>query len=74
MDYGSAVSYQRIQSYPQWLVAIMHIFAIVMFSIASFVLRSEDGSFWLGVAIIAWASLIYLALLNFSRLKVTVTA
>jgi len=73
VDYGSVVSYQRTQSYPQWLVGFMHLFAIVMFSIATFVFRADDVSAWLGFAIIVWTSVIYLALLNFSRLEVTVT-
>ncbi len=73
MDYGAVVSYQHTQNYPQWLIGLMHLFAIVMFSIAVYVIRAEDTSRWLGFAIIAWTSVIYLALLNFSRLTVTVT-
>lgn len=74
MEYASAVSYQHTQSYPQWLMGLLHLFAIAMFSVAAFVFRDAATSPWMGVAIIAWASVIYLAILNFSRLTVTVTA
>ena len=74
MDYGPMVTYARTQSYPQLLVGFISLFAIVMYSMSVFVMRAEDGSGWLAIFILVWTSIVYLALLNFSRLTVAVTA
>lgn len=72
-DFGAPVIYERSQSYPQWLVALVSLLAIAAFSSVVFIVRAEDGSVWLALFVLAWASIVYLALLNFSRLTVAVT-
>lgn len=52
---------------------VIAIFAITMFSIAAYLFRSEEASPWLAGFVLVWSALLYLTLLNFTRLTTTVT-
>ncbi len=65
--------YQHDQNSRQWVVVVASIFAIVMFSLVTAMLRSETAPLWLGFLAIAWVTVIYLAMLNFTRMSVRVS-
>ena len=66
-------TFDRTQEAAQWAVGLLSLFAIVMFSVAIAAMRSEDASDWLGIFLIFWSALIYLVVLNVTRLRVVVT-
>ena len=72
MDYHSIVTYENSQSWPQWIDLLLAVFAIGMFSLSAYLLRTGEPV-WASLFILFWSGLLYLVLLNFSRLRCTVT-
>lgn len=67
------MEYQHEQNAPQWVVAVASLFAIVMFSLVTALLRSEQAPVGLALLALVWVTVIYLAILGFTRLRVEVT-
>ena len=74
MELPPGVSYQHTQNSPQWVVVVASLFAIVMFSLSVTLIRSDSAPLWVSFFIIVWAGVIYLAVLNFTRLTTSVSA
>jgi len=66
------MEYEHDQNSPRWVVVAASIFAIVMYSLITAVLRSERAPLWLSFLAIVWITVIYLAILGFTRLSVRV--
>ncbi len=67
------MEYYHDQNSPRWVVVLASIFAIVMFSLVTAVLRTGSAPLWLSFLAISWITVIYLAVLGFTRLKVRVS-
>ncbi len=72
MDHAPGLAYHHVQNSPQWVVVVASLFAVAMFSLSAALLRSEEIGIWGSLFVTAWAAVVYLAILNFTRLTVTV--
>ena len=67
------MEYEHHQNAPQWVVVATSVFAIVMFSLVTALFRSEEAPVWLSLLALVWVTVIYLVVLDFTRLRVRVT-
>ena len=67
------MGYHHDQNSRQWVVVVASVFAIVMFSLVTALLRSDTAPLWLAFSAILWVTVIYLAMLNFTRMSVRVS-
>lgn len=65
--------YDHTQSAPMLVVAAMSLFAIVFFSLSAYLIRTGGSSPLLALFIVVWISIIYLTVLNFTRLRCAVS-
>lgn len=73
MAHRPYVIYERTQSAPMWMAGFISLLAIVFFSLSTYLLQTGQTSAFAVIFIIVWISIIYLAVLNFTRLRCTVT-
>jgi hypothetical protein len=66
------MDYVHVQNAPQWVVVTASVSAIVMFSLITSLARSEHGAAGLILLATLWVAVIYLAVLNATRLTVRV--
>jgi len=73
MEQPPPLSYQNTQNSPQWVVALISLYAILMFSVAMALIRSEEATAWIALIIILSQAFVFLAVLDATRLTTTVT-
>ena len=73
MEQPPSLGYRHEQNAPQWIVAAASLFAIVMFSLAVALIRSDDVPAAVGVGVVLAIGLVVLTILDATRLTTIVT-
>lgn len=73
MEQPPHLSYQHTQNSPQWLVALVSLYAILIFSLAMALIRSDEAPPGIALLIILSQGFVFLAVLDATRLTTAVT-
>ena len=73
MQQPEPLGYEHTQDSPQWLVVLVSLYAIVVFSFAMALIRSDEAPIGMALLIILTQGFVFLAVLDATRLTTAVT-